>query len=143
MTRSKKRALAGILICGIVLISFTLIFFSRGGAESYIDDTFRKAASASLFGAGYLIYFAMILRTRQSPCDERDDAVSIRAGQSALTVILLYVYILSITLYEIYRSAGSLPVSWMWFIGYSTAFVGPAAHSISTLILHRGAGNDG
>jgi len=142
MTRSKKRAQAGLLICGLVLISFTLIFFSRGGAETYINDTFRKAASASLFGAGYLIYFSMILRTRQTPCDERDEAVSTRAGLSALTVVLVYTYILSISLYEIYRNAGSLPVSWMWFIGYSNSFVGPVAHSISTLILHRGAGND-
>ena len=143
MTRSKKRALAGLIICGTVLVSFTLIFFSRGGAATYIDDTFRKAASASLFGAGYIIYFVMILRTRRTPCDERDDAVSTKAGLSALTIVLLYIYILSISLYEIYRSAGSLPVSWMWFIGYSNSFVGPAAHSITTLFLYRGAGNDG
>ncbi len=143
MTRSKKRALAGLLICGIVLVAFVLIFFSRGGAATYIDDTFRKAASASLFGAGYIIYFVMILRTRQTPCDERDDAVSTKAGLSTLVTILVYIYVLSISLYEIYRSAGSLPVAWMWFIGYSNSLVGPVAHSIATLLLHRGTGNDG
>jgi hypothetical protein len=46
-------------------------------------------------------------------------------------------------LWAVFQDDGSVPAGWMWFLGYSTVFIGMIAHGILTLLLAAGKVGDG
>ena len=146
MTQLKQRAIGTLIIWGVVLALFIPLFFSYGGADGYAMDRTRILCMALLFGAGYLLYFFMLYRTKEKDgviSDERDDTIVRKATGAAFIITLAYIYFLSITLFEIYRDPGFLPVGWMWFFGYSAIFIGYISNSIAILAMdHRMSGHE-
>ena len=142
MTQSKKRALGTLIIWGIVMSALVVLFFSRGGPSTYIDDTVKKATIAGIFAAGYLSYGIMMFLTRVKSggphlvADERDERIGRRASIAGLIVVLVFVFVTCISLYEYYHDDGVVPVGWMWFLGYASVFVAYISVSIATLVLH-------
>ena len=70
--------------------------------------------------------------------DERDVSIGRRSAVGGLVVVLLYVFALSIALWERHEEAGCVPVGWMWFMAYSTATLGYLVPSIISLLLDFG-----
>ena len=142
MTQPTKQALFTLIIWGIVTAAFIPIFFSRGGPLTYAQDKPRFVFVAILFGAGYLSYLTMMFLTRprgrtdKIVRDERDEHIQGQSSGVALILVLVYVFFLCITLYEIYRESGCVPVGWMWFLGYTTVFWGYISNSALGLVLH-------
>ena len=142
MTQPTKRAFFSLLIWGIVTVAFIPIFFSRGGPLTYVQDKSRFVFAAILFATGYLSYFIMMFltkakdRTDKIVKDERDEHIQRRSSGTALILVLVYVFSLCISLYEIYRESECVPVGWMWFLGYTSVFWGYISHSALGLILH-------
>ena len=142
MTQPTKRALFTLIIWGIVTAAFIPIFFSRGGPPTYAQDKSRFVFVAILFAAGYLSYFIMMFLTRAKDRkdrivkDERDEHIQRQSCGVALILVLVYVFFLCITLYEIYRESECVPVGWMWFLGYTSVFWGYISHSALGLVLH-------
>ncbi len=140
MTLTRRRAIFGLIIVGCVAIAFLFIFFTGGGAELYHEDRPRKLITAGVFLMGFLSYFGMYYYTRRSSGgpilqDERDDRIARKASGTTLIVILLYVYLSNLVLWETFGGAGLVPVGWMFFQAYFTILVGIASQSISTLVL--------
>lgn len=141
MTQRRKRDIWTLVIGSSVLIVFIFLFFSGGGPEYWVLDRWRKLLVAIVFGIGYLSFFTMIFMTRTKPDqkmiikDERARFIDMKSSQTALIVLLLYVYLMSIFLYVRYEWMGYLPVGWMWFIGYSSIFLGAIVYSGTSLIL--------
>ncbi len=142
MTQPTKRALFTLIIWGMVTVAFIPIFFSRGGPSTYVQDKSRFVSVAILFAAGYLSYFIMMYLTRikvredKIVKDERDEHIQRQGSGIALILVLIYVFFLCITLYEIYRQSECVPVGWMWFLGYTSVFWGYISHSALGLVLH-------
>ncbi len=148
MTQSIYRAAGKAIIWSIVLAAFVAIFFGWGGPGSFAHDKGRIVAVAILFGAGFAAFFTMMGLSGKKKGgalarDERDERLESRAGGIALTVVLVYVYILSITLWAIFQESGSVPAGWMWFMGYSTVFIGMISHGLFTLLLASGKVGNG
>ena len=144
MTQSKKRALGTLIIWGIVMCALVVMFFSRGGPATYIQDTVKKLVIAAFCAAGYLSYGILMFLTRvrggqaHIVTDERDERIGRRACLAGLMVVLLFVFITCISLYERYHDAELVPVGWMWFLGYGSVFVAFISVSVATLVLHAG-----
>jgi threonine/homoserine/homoserine lactone efflux protein len=142
MTQPTKQALFTLIIWGIVTVAFIPIFFSRGGPLTYAQDKPRFVFVAILFGVGYISYLTMMFLTRSKGRadrivrDERDEHIQRQSSGVALILVLVYVFFLCITLYEIYRESGCVPVSWMWFLGYTSVFWGYISNSALGLVLH-------
>jgi len=142
MTQPMKQALISLIIWGTVTAAFIPIFFSRGGPATYVQDKPRFVFVAALFGIGYIAYFIMLFLTRAKDRkdtvvkDERDEYISRRSSGAALIFVLCFVFILCITLYEIYRESECIPVGWMWFLGYTSIFWAYIIHSAVTLVFH-------
>lgn len=142
MTQPTKQALFTLIIWGIVTVAFIPIFFSRGGPSTYAHDKPRFVFVALLFAAGYISYFIMMFLTRargrtdRIVRDERDEHIRRQSSGVALILVLVYVFFLCITLYEIYRESGCVPTGWMWFLGYTTVFWGYISNSALGLVLH-------
>ena len=148
MTQSTYRAAGKAIIWSIVLAAFVAIFFGWGGPGNFAHDKGRIVAVAILFGAGFVAFFIMMgLSGKKKGValnrDERDDRLESRAAGIALTVILFYVYILCITLWAIFQDSGTVPAGWMWFMGYSTVFIGMITHGLFTLLLASGKVGNG
>ena len=74
--------------------------------------------------------------------DERDDRIARHANGVAFIVALVYVFVLSIGLWEVYHDRELVPVGWIWFLAYTSTFLGMFTHAVATLILDaRGIGH--
>jgi hypothetical protein len=67
-------------------------------------------------------YSVMLLFTNRKDklVDERDYSVQKRSYGTGLILSLMYVFLISIILFMVNRDAGTINVSWLWFIAYST-----------------------
>lgn len=141
MTQARKRALLTFIIWGAVMTAFSLIFFLGEGPEEYHMERWRRVAGAAIIAAGYLSYGVMLFLTRDRPgshgifSDERDKGIRRQANATAYVIVLLYVFALSIFLWERYQDSGLVPVGWMWFLAYSMSFLAFLSSSVIALIL--------
>jgi len=149
MTQSQIRARYGLGIWGLATTAFGLVFFLGGGAATYADDSIRMLAAALTLGAGFIAYLFMIYQTREKTNDkvlirdERDLEIGRQANEIALVAVMVFVFVVCISLFLGYENAGSLPVGWMWFLAYATACFGLLGQAIATLIVHRKLSGNG
>jgi hypothetical protein len=149
MTQAKKRAVFTFLIWGAVMAAFSIIFFLKGGPEQYILEKWRRITGGAIIAFGFLSYWLMLFLTRARPggravaSDERDEETRKRANAAAFIVVLIYVFALSIFLWERHQGSGFVPVGWMWFLAYSTSFTAFISSSVIALILEYQASRHG
>jgi Predicted membrane protein (DUF2178) len=150
MTHSRKRALWALAVLAVVLVAFATAFFSSGGPEDFGRDRGRILIVAVVIGVGFLLHLLTPrlagLRSAKGPVvrDERDEFVARRASGAAMTMTLIYVFVVSISLWEAYREDQVVPVGWMWFLAYTSMFFGALSHAVATLFLDATAsGHDG
>ncbi|MBN2399458.1 MAG: hypothetical protein JXI33_03865 [Candidatus Aminicenantes bacterium] len=141
MTQTRKRAAFTFLIWGMVMTAFSIIFFYGAGPERYALEKWRRLAGAGIIACGYFSYGLMLFLTRIRTGnhavgrDERDEEIQNHANASAFPFVLVYVFALSIILWEKYQGIGFVPVGWMWFMAYSTSFAAFISSSVIALIL--------
>lgn len=149
MTQARKRAIFTFLIWGSVMAAFSVIFFLGEGPERYHMERWRRLAGAAIIVFGYLSFGLMLFLTRVRPGsrsmarDERDEAINRRANATAFIVVLVYVFALSIFLWERHQESGLVPVGWMWFLAYSMSFAAFISSSVIALILESKASDHG
>lgn len=149
MTPSRQRAVWSLLLWGGVTGAFVVLFFFWGGPESFVRQKARIAMTAVLFGAGYVAQLLIFYLTRVRPSgrsvawDERDDGIARHANGVAFMVALIYVFLVSIGLWEVYHDREMVPVGWMWFLAYTSTFLGMFTHAVATLILDARGGGHG
>jgi uncharacterized membrane protein len=147
VTQSRRRALWTIAIWGVVAIGFAITFFSGGGPARYADDGARQLAGAAFLGIGFLGTPLMMFQTRVGAGaehvvrDERDESIGRRAAVGGLVVVLIYVFLACIVLWERHRDPGCVPVGWMWFLAYSTAALAYLVPAIVSVLLDSGGGS--
>jgi len=52
--------------------------------------------------------------------------------------VLLYVFALSIVLWERHEDSGCVPVGWLWFLAYSSAALGYLVPALVSLLIDFG-----
>jgi len=149
MTQGMKRALGGLIIWGLVLLGFAVTVFAGGGPAELAGERGRILAGAVFLGLGYLAFWAMLWITRERESggrvtrDERDLEIGQRATATALAVVMGFVFLCCIILYEAHREPAVLPIGWMWFLAYASVLVGQLALALSSLAQHLGMGDHG
>jgi len=123
MSIQRKYAWMVLITWIIVLVVFLLLFFSGSGPSEWGSNSTKRIIAAIFFGIGYIVFFTLQIRNKKSNYDERDTLIQLKAGNSAMVIVLMFVFILSIGSFVIYEEEGQLPISWMWFLGYSTVFL--------------------
>ncbi len=126
MSTLRRNAIVESIGWFIVLITFFPIFFSNGGAEEFIKNETKRNITANIFLFGYCIHFLILWLTHRKKklvkivFDERDKETQRIANNIAFIFTLLYVFLLSIVLYDSFFKSEYIPVGYMWFVGYST-----------------------
>ena len=148
MTQSTQRAKWKIIIWSVVLVALLVLFFGGGGPGGFAHDRRRIVTVALLFAAGYAAFYSMLGVTRKKRegglnRDERDEMFESKAAGVTLVIVLAYVYLLCLALWAYFQGDGSVPAGWMWFLAYSTMFLGMILHGIFTLLLAAGKVGNG
>lgn len=149
MTQARKRAIFTFLIWGSVMAAFSVIFFLWAGPERYHMDRWRRVVGAAIIAFGYLSYWLMLFLTRTRhgaqgiASDERDEKIKRHANATAFIIVLVYVFALSIFLWDRYLESGFVPVGWMWFLAYSMSFAAFISSSAIALVLESKASGHG
>ena len=148
MTQSTERAKWKMIIWSVVLVVFVVLFFGGGGPGGFAHNKARIAAVAIVFAAGFGAFFVMMGKTRKRKegglnRDERDEMLENRAAGGTLAIVLAYVYLLCFALWMVFQDDGSVPAGWLWFVAYSTMFLGMIVHGIYILLLAAGKVGDG
>ena len=136
MNVSMKRSLFTTIIYGVLFL-FLVIYFIAVGPEKFIEIKIHQVVCAVAFLTALASFFLMLLFTRKKSdiIDERDAFIQKRANTAGLLISLIYVFLLSIILFTVYRNEKVLSVSWMWFIAYSSFAFGYFITSLSHLYL--------
>lgn len=151
MTQLKTRSVWSLVIWSLVFLGLCFVFFSRGGAATFLDGEGRVELTRIFLTVGYILYFLMMFLTRKGKggkpvlTDERDDQIIKRALTSAFYILLVYIFLMSLFLYWFYKlnlKTTEMPVGWMWFLGVSAFCVGYISQAGSTLIQNTRLGGN-
>jgi len=116
MNKAQIRSIYSLAIWGIVALVICGGFFLWGGPEGFAGDSLRILITATGFGLGYLGYILMLKLTRKKSSattmlqDERDHEIARRANGTALVSVLVFIFVLSMVLFNRFQGLGVLPV---------------------------------
>ena len=127
MSKLMKANIAHTIMWTAVAVGLAVIFCMPNTIANWGDNRVKTVLLAILFLFGFATDFALSLieksKKRGFKRDERDDKVQSQAIFKAFVVVVLYIYIVSMTLYIIYENVNVMPVGWVWFMAYSTIVV--------------------
>ena len=144
MTQGRRRTLWTLLIWSVVAIGFGATVFAYGGPATYVEGQTRRLVGAVFLAIGFFGTPLMLFLTRARSgsghvvSDERDERISHKATHIGFVVVLLYVFLTCIGLWEAYSETGAVPVGWMWFLAYSTAILAYLSSATAALVLDIG-----
>ena len=142
MTTLQKQAFVKLIVCASVLAVVSVIFFASGGAETFAHDKSRILLMSVFLGIGFAAIFGVLFLDRGKRrkgavlYDERDERIVRLANGSAFMALAVYVFVASIALWVFHQERGTVPAGWMWFLAYTSVFLGVVFHSAMTLILY-------
>lgn len=121
MNISQKRAKLTCAIFGFLFI-FLLAYLLIVGPNAYLSNKVHFAINSAVLALSLAGYGIVLLKTnkKENIVDERDYFVQKRSYGAGLVITLLYVFSLSIILFISNRQIGTVSVTWLWYIGYST-----------------------
>lgn len=139
MSVMQKKAMFSTIIWSIITVVFVLLFVSGDGPDSFVKGKQRRNIAAGFVGAGIVLHLilARVFRKTKSGqqvlVDERDENIAGKASVGSSYFIAVFVFAFCIIVEEKFMDAGSVPVSWIWFLAYMvmifTYFI-PAAASL-------------
>jgi hypothetical protein len=140
MSLARKQAIISALTWLVISVLFGIVI-ARTGAEALSGPAGRGARSVLgwIILPGYVINLVIIGRSRRArregALDERDTAIETHATAATAIVIILAVYLLSISLFEFGSRNGGVPAGWLYIIAYGTIALASLTHPIVRLIL--------
>jgi hypothetical protein len=139
MSRTRLRAWLTAGIWSIAAAGLVGSFFLGSGPEGFAADSLRHLTAAGAVAFGFFGYWLVLWVTRRRkgapPAeDERDLLVTSRANQTALVVVLVWVFAVAIGLWVAYEAAGQVPAGWLWFLAYGSVVVATVTSAVGTLV---------
>ncbi len=138
MSILRKNAIIELITWLVVIISFFLLFFIDDGYKNFINNSMKKTIAVFVLFTAYFIHFFILWSTnrkkkqRKIIFDERDNETQKVAMSFSFIFTLIYVFIASIILYEVYHDSGFVPVVFFWFMAYTTIAI---ASFLSALLI--------
>jgi len=124
MSKLMKVNIIHTVMWGMVAVGLGVIFSLSNTISSWGDNRTKTVLLAILFFGGFLTDFILWQYEKSKKHgfrrDERDKKVQSEAVFKSFTILIIYIFVVSVVLYTKYENAGVMPVGWVWFIAYST-----------------------
>jgi len=145
MSKSMKQNLVQVITWSTVAIGVLLVFTRPDTIQNWGDNRTKTLLLALLFLIGFGTDFVVRLMEKSKRFgfikDERDREIQHKSLEIGYVGIILYIFVLTITLYAIYEAAGALPIGWVWFIAYTTIVTANLIAGITSLFMYRKHGS--
>ena len=115
--------LVSVVIWIMILLAFIVGFVFYDSDEKWIELVGVRLAYNVLAGIGILFYIIGLFIHKKRQVDERTNRILRKSSTTTLTAVMIYVFLISLSLYDLHQSTGTITVSWLWFIGYTTVFM--------------------
>jgi hypothetical protein len=138
MNVTYKRSLLTSIIFGILFV-FLFVFYLVIGPEEFLSNKINTVISVVVIivAMGSFGFMLLFTNKKSNVVDERDYFIQKKASSFGLMISMMYVFLLSIVLFIVYRDYGVVNVSWMWFIAYSTFSFGYFVTSLAHVYLYH------
>jgi ABC-type antimicrobial peptide transport system permease subunit len=136
MAPLQKRALYSLVIGLVLTISLIAVLVVQGDVTAFDrDPNLRLIMYAVLIGVPlvYLILVNLSLR-KPTQVDERDRLIIERSSRTQWLAVIFSLVAWTITLTEIYRDQGQVPVAFLNLIFMSTLIISTLAQSLGILL---------
>jgi hypothetical protein len=136
MAPLQKRALYSFVIGLIITIAVTVFLVMRGGITAFDTDlNLRLALYAAVVGVP-LVYLILVSITLRKPAqfDERDRLILERSTRAQWLAVIFSLVAWTISLSEIYRGTGQIPVVFLNLIFFSTLIISILAQSLGIML---------
>ena len=136
MAPLQKRALYSLIIGLAITVALIAVLVAQGDVTAFDrDPNLRLIMYAVLIGVPliYLVFVNLTLR-KPTQVDERDRLIIERSGRVQWLAVIFSLVAWTITLTEIYREQGQLPVAFLNLIFMSTLIISTLAQSIGILL---------
>ena len=136
MAPLQKRALYTLIMGLIFTIALIVVFILEGDVTAFNrDETLRWITYAALIGVplSYLVLIDLTLR-KPTELDERDRLIMAKSGRAQWLAVIFSLAAWMITLTEIYREPGQVPVVFLSLIFISILIISVLAQSLGILL---------
>lgn len=141
MSARLKASIINLILWSIVAIGLLYVFFGRDALSDWGDNRNKTLLLALLFVVGYSgqIITSFMFRDKKNKIvkDERDLAIQNKAMSASFITSLMYIFLITISLYTKFEKAGSVPVGWLWFIAYTLVIVANVTSSAFTIFFYQ------
>lgn len=136
MNKMIKFHISHLLLWLFVAIGFISVFITLDAINNWGDNSLKSIMLALLFligfGGDYILRYIYRKRDGIIISDERDESIRLKAMEYSFILTMLYVFLITISIYTKYENIGLVPVGWLWFLAYSLVLV---VHIFSSLII--------
>jgi len=142
-----KRALISAIIGVIATAGFLVSGFSGTGPAGLEEDSTRRDIAGAFVAFGIFSNLLVRYFTRNRPghphtrADERDLGIHRTATEISLWLTVAGVFIGCLVLYEAFKVDGTIPVNWIWFLGFGTYIAANLGWSIPAVLMYAGVGS--
>lgn len=144
MSMQMKHAMIRMILWTMVFVFFLSIFLTGDTIERWGDNRTKTIVVAALFLAGFVgdAILSIVYRKRKEAVtrDERDDWIQKQALSGGFIVTLVYVFLITISLYTKFENSGLVPAAWLWFIAYSLICVANISVTAFSVYFYRKGG---
>ena len=140
MAPLQKRALISLITGTILTLALVIALLIKGDVTAFSEDfSFRLIMYAALVGVPF-VYPILVNLTLRKPTqiDERDRRIMERSSRAQWLAVAFSLAAWTITLTEVYRDSGEVPVAFINLIFVSILIISILAQSLGILIGYWG-----
>jgi hypothetical protein len=145
MNPRMKFSVLHLSLWSFVGISFLYIFFSNASHETLSDNTTKTIMLAIFFLIGFLgdaLLRFIYKKNKLFDINNKDNLyMQYKALSYSYIPLLIYMFIVSISLFLKYEKGGAVPVGWLWFMAYSIIVVANVLASAFSIYLYKREGS--
>ena len=121
MNVNYKRSIVTSILFG-TLFFYLLAHFTIIGPLKFQTERIHMVIAAIVIMGAMVGFAIMLLLTKKKDkvFDERDQLIQKQASMIGLMLTSMFVFVFTIVLYVLNKDRGTIEVSWMWLIAYST-----------------------
>lgn len=135
MSYRTKLSIINGLIWTIMFVIFSISFFSSNYPVTLPLSNYRITTAILFLLPNISNIIILVLQRKHETTDERNKRFESISSTAAMIVLLVIVYLGCMSLYVAYEDVGTLSVSWLWYIAYSTAFLAFIVFNLTYVIV--------
>jgi hypothetical protein len=135
MSSRVKLTLVNLIMWCVAFVFFTLVFILDTQYNEFPIQNYRVSTAIIFLLSNIFNLVILYFQRRNEKSDERNKYFESLSATATMIVIMVLIFSGSITLYVIYEKSGFVPVDWLWFMAYGSAFLVFIAFNLSYVIV--------